>query len=99
MHVLGVENKRQIIVAISSATNGSSLPTICGKNFNSLLQKWGTRIELVTKSKYGMANRLLVNSQEHGVHTKDQVTTSTRLFNVYTCKLYTPKLQTADVIM
>jgi hypothetical protein len=46
-----------------------------------------------------MANRLLVNSQEHGVHTKDQVTTSTRLFNVYTCKLYTPKLQTADVIM
>jgi len=39
MHVLGVENKRQIIVAISSATNGSSLPTICGKNFNSLLQK------------------------------------------------------------
>ncbi len=25
---------------------------------------------------------------KHGVHTMDQITTSTSLFNVYTCKLY-----------
>jgi hypothetical protein len=32
------------------------------KDFNSLSQKWGARIELATKPKDGMANRLLVNS-------------------------------------